>query len=371
MQVNWFIQQKTPWLSGTADVFSWILYHLSISLLSSHNHTLHLFCWFIMANRHRCHKNDHLREQNMIEALNIIAVKYMHWVSGKILRTLMDSSAYIQPNKHHLSKYFLLWESNRTANCHFRTTFALQSSTSETHSGLMSIHLFIKRIKTYGECGSPYAYCTFTTAWQILIKFCVNIYPWSLAKVLLRSLWCSNSYSSYSSTVTILIYDQLTQARSKPWLLVRERVLVVRSLMSRSRLLLNRWLYSMCHINCSVPSAHRLPNACLSGLELQILCNGATARDWPVNDQQWHDWCKYSYTLSISVCVCVYTASQFSWLQCSLCNGTNVDASLPPALKPPDPAQGCFTMQVAHLLVSEVLFALKLKHGVGKLPHYF
>jgi len=156
----------------------------------------------------------------------------------------------------------------------------------------MSIHLFIKRIRTYGECGSPYAYCTFTTAWQILIKFCVNIYPWSLAKVLLWSLWCSNSYSSYNSTVTISIYDQLTQAQSKAWLLVCERVLVVRSLMSRSWLLLNSWLYSVCHINCSIPSSHQLTNACLSSLEPQILCSGATARGWPVNDQ-----------LSISVCI--------------------------------------------------------------------
>ena len=71
------------------------------------------------------------------------------------------------------------------------------------------------------------------------------------------------------------------------------------------------------------------------------------------------------------MCVCVCIASQFCSLQCSLCNGTNVDASLLPALKPPDPAQGCSTMQVTHLLVSEVLFGLKLKHGVGKLPHYF
>jgi len=115
----------------------------------------------------------------------------------------------------------------------------------------------------------------------------VNIYPWSLAKVLLWSSWCSDSYSSYSSTVTILICDQLTQAQSKVWLLVHECVLVVRLLMSRSRFLLNSWLYSVCHINCSVPSPHQLLNACLLGLEPQIMCGGATGRGWPVNDQQW------------------------------------------------------------------------------------
>jgi len=49
----------------------------------------------------------------------------------------------------------------------------------------------------------------------------------------------------------------------------------------------------------------------------------------------------------------------------------NVNASLLLALMPPDPAQGRSTMQIAHLLVSEVMFALKLKHGVGKLPYYF
>jgi hypothetical protein len=75
----------------------------------------------------------------MTSALNIIAVKYMNWVSGRILRTLMVSSIYIQLNKHHLSKYFLLWDSKGTVNCHFRTTFALQSWISETLSELMSI----------------------------------------------------------------------------------------------------------------------------------------------------------------------------------------------------------------------------------------
>jgi hypothetical protein len=302
--------------------------------------------------------------------MNMIAVKYMHWVSGRILRTLMVSSAYIQLNKHHLSKYFLLWDSKGTANCHFRTTFALQSWTSETLSGLMSIPLVIKRIKTYSECGPPYAYCTFITACQILIKFYVNIYHWSLARVSLWSLWCSSSYSNHNSVVTILIYDQLTQAQSKAWLLVHEPVLVVRSLMNRSWLLPNSWLYSVCRVKCSVLNADQLTIACLSGLYPLILCDGVTARGWPVNDRQRRDWCKRSYTLSISVCVCVYTASQFCWLQCSFCNGMNVYASLLPALKPPDSAQGCSTLQVAHLLVSEVLFALKLKHGVGELPHY-
>jgi hypothetical protein len=49
----------------------------------------------------------------------------------------------------------------------------------------------------------------------------------------------------------------------------------------------------------------------------------------------------------------------------------NVNASLLPAFKQLDPAQGRSIMQFAHLLVPEVMFALKLKHGVGKLPHYF
>jgi hypothetical protein len=49
----------------------------------------------------------------------------------------------------------------------------------------------------------------------------------------------------------------------------------------------------------------------------------------------------------------------------------NVNASLLPALKPPEPAQGRCTMRFAHLLVSEVMFVLKLKHGVGKIPYYF
>ena len=195
----------------------------------------------------------------------------MYWFSGKILRTFMVSSVYIQLNKHHLSKYFLLWDSKENENCHFRTTFALQSWTSETLSGLMSIPLFIKRIKTYSECGSPYAYCTITTAWQVLIKFYVNTYHWSLAKVLLWSLWCSSSYSNYSSVVTIFIYDQLTQAQSKAWLLVYEPVLVVRSLISTSWLLPNSWLYSVCHINCSVPNAYQLPYTCLPDIE-PLIC---------------------------------------------------------------------------------------------------
>jgi hypothetical protein len=138
---------------------------------------------------------------------------------------------------------------------------------------------------------------------------------------------------TYNTMITILICDQLTQARSKAWLLVRKPVLVVRSLM-RSRLLPNSWSYSVCRINWSVLNAYQLPNACLSGLEPLILCNGVTARGWPVNDWQWHDWCKYSNALSISMCA--YTASQFCWLQCSFCNGMNVNASLLPALKPPD-----------------------------------
>jgi hypothetical protein len=112
---------------------------------------------------------------------------------------------------------------------------------------------------------------------------------------------------------------------------VHQPVLVVRLLMSRSQLLPNSWLYSVCHINCSVPNTYQLTNACLSGLEPLILCNSVTARGWPVNDWQWHDWCKYSYALHVSVCV--YTASQFCWLQCSLCNGMNVNASLLPALE--------------------------------------
>jgi hypothetical protein len=163
----------------------------------------------------------HLTEQNMTSALNIIAVKYMHWFSGTILRTLAVSSVYIQLNTHHLSKYFLLWDSKGTANCHFRTTFALQSWTSETLSVLMYIPLLIKRIKRYRECGSPYVYCTFTTAWQVLIKFYVNIYHWNLAKILLWPLWCSSSYSNYNTIVKILICDQLTKARIKTWLSVR------------------------------------------------------------------------------------------------------------------------------------------------------
>jgi hypothetical protein len=85
--------------------------------------------------------------------------------------------SYIQLNRHHLSKYFLLWDSKGTTNCLFRKS-ALQSSTSETHYRLMSILLFIKIIKTYSECGSPYAYFTFTTVWQVFIKFYVNIYHW-------------------------------------------------------------------------------------------------------------------------------------------------------------------------------------------------
>jgi len=89
----------------------------------------------------------HLREQNMTSALNIIAVKYMHWFSGTILRTLVVSSVYIQLNTQHLSKYFLMWDSKWTANWHFRTTFALQSWTSETLSGLTYIPLLIKELK--------------------------------------------------------------------------------------------------------------------------------------------------------------------------------------------------------------------------------
>ena len=150
---------------------------------------------------------------------------------------------------------------------------------------------------------------------------------------------------------------------------MRKSVLVVRSLMGRSQLLSNSWLYSVCCINCSVPNAYQLTNTCLSGLEPLILCDGVAARGWPVNDWQWHDWWKYSYALYVSVCVC--TARQFCWLQCFFSNGMNVNASLLPALKPPDPAQGRSTMRFAHLLVSEVMFYLKLKHGVGKLPYYF
>ena len=252
----------------------------------------------------------HLREQNMTSALNIIAVKYMHWFSGKILRTLMVSSVYIQLNTHHFSKYFLLWDSKGTANCHFRTTFALQSWTSETLSGLMYIPLLIKRIKTYSKCGSPYVYCIFTTAWQALIKFYVNIYHWNLAKVLLWLLRCSSSYSNHNTMVTILICDHLTQAQIKTWLSTRDSVLVVKSLMSRSQLLSNSWLYFMCCINCSVLNAYQLTNACLSGFEPLILCDGVAARGWPVNDWQWHDWVKYSYALYVSVFVCVCVCVQ-------------------------------------------------------------
>jgi len=49
----------------------------------------------------------------------------------------------------------------------------------------------------------------------------------------------------------------------------------------------------------------------------------------------------------------------------------NINASLLPALKPPDPAQGRSTMQFASLLVSEVTFALKVKHRVEKFSYYF
>ena len=150
---------------------------------------------------------------------------------------------------------------------------------------------------------------------------------------------------------------------------MRKSVLVVRSLMSRSQLLSNSWLYSVCCINCSVPNAYQLTNTCLSGLEPLILCDGVAARGWPVNDWQWHDWWKYSYALYVSVCVC--TARQFCWLQCFFSNGINVNASLLPALKPPDPAQGRSTMQFASLLVSEVTFALKVKHRVEKFSYYF
>jgi hypothetical protein len=139
----------------------------------------------------------HLRAYSMTSALNIIAVKYMHWVSGRILRTLMVSSVYIQLNMHYVSKYFLLWDSKETANCHFKTTFAFQSWTSETLSGLIYISLFIKRIKTYTEYSSPYAYYTFTTVWQVLIKFYLNISHWNPTKVLLCPLWHSSSYSNY------------------------------------------------------------------------------------------------------------------------------------------------------------------------------
>jgi hypothetical protein len=51
----------------------------------------------------------------------------------------------------------------------------------------MYIPLFIKRSKISSDCGSPYAYCNFPTAWQVLINLYVNIYHRNLAKVLVNS----------------------------------------------------------------------------------------------------------------------------------------------------------------------------------------
>jgi hypothetical protein len=44
--------------------------------------------------------------------------------------------------------------------------------------------------------------------------------------------------------------------------------------MSRSQLLPNSWLFSVCHINCWVQNRYQLTYACLSGLEPLILCDG-------------------------------------------------------------------------------------------------
>ena len=86
------------WLSVTTHVSCWIPHYCFLNIHSTLFNTLHLFCWFVVANKFRLGNNAFQRKEYG-PAFSMTAFKHMYLISSKIIRTVINSIACIPVNK--------------------------------------------------------------------------------------------------------------------------------------------------------------------------------------------------------------------------------------------------------------------------------
>jgi len=87
---------STLWLLHSADIYSWLVYYPSFNIHGDKNFHQDWISSF--------------RKQYMTSAMNMTAFKYMHLITGKIIRTLINSTEYIKLISLHFPIYTLLWD---------------------------------------------------------------------------------------------------------------------------------------------------------------------------------------------------------------------------------------------------------------------